>query len=42
MLGFTVDAWIAFANAASPSEALLLLDAQPEEVKLAFDKFADV
>ena len=33
--------WIAFANAASPSEALQLIDAQPEEVKLAFDIVRD-
>jgi DNA-binding MarR family transcriptional regulator len=41
VLNFTVDAWIAFANAASPSEALQLLDTQPEEVKLAFDIVRD-
>jgi len=41
VLGFTVEAWIAFANAASPSDALQLLDTQPEEVKLAFDTVRD-
>ncbi len=38
---FTVDAWIAFAKAASPAEALALLEEQPEEVKLAFESVRD-
>jgi hypothetical protein len=42
VLGFMVDAWIAFAKCTSSVEALALLDAQPEEVKLAFDTVRDV
>ena len=41
MLSFTVDAWIAYAIAASPADALALLDSQPEEVRLAFDSVRD-
>lgn len=41
VLSFAVDAWIAFANTAFSGEALALLDAQTEEVKLAFDTVRD-
>lgn len=41
VLGFMVDAWIAFAKCTSPTEALAQLDAQPEEVRLAFETVRD-
>jgi tetratricopeptide (TPR) repeat protein len=41
VLSFMVDAWIAYAKCASASEALEMLDAQPDEVKLAFETVRD-
>lgn len=41
VLSFTVNTWIAFAKCTSAVEAFALLDAQPEEVKLAFDTVRD-
>ena len=36
-----VDAWIAYAKCSSATEARELLDAQPDEVKLAFETVRD-
>lgn len=41
VLSFMVDAWIAYAKCASAKEARELLDAQPDEVKLAFETVRD-
>jgi tetratricopeptide (TPR) repeat protein len=41
VLSFMVDAWIAYAKVTSASEARELLDAQPDEVKLAFETVRD-
>jgi tetratricopeptide (TPR) repeat protein len=41
VLGFMVDAWIAYAKVTSAREARELLDAQPDEVKLAFETVRD-
>jgi tetratricopeptide (TPR) repeat protein len=41
VLGFMVDAWIAYAKVTSANEARDLLEAQPDEVKLAFETVRD-
>ena len=41
VLSFMVDSWIAYAKVTSASEARELLDAQPDEVKLAFETVRD-
>ena len=41
VLSFMVDAWIAYAKVTSASAARELLDAQPDEVKLAFETVRD-
>ncbi|TDU64124.1 tetratricopeptide (TPR) repeat protein [Prosthecobacter fusiformis] len=41
VLSFMVDAWMAYAKVTSASEARELLDAQPDEVKLAFETVRD-
>ncbi len=41
VLSFMVAAWIAYAKVTSASEARELLDAQPDEVKLAFETVRD-
>ena len=41
VLSFMVEAWIAYAKVTSANEARELLDAQPDEVKLAFETVRD-
>lgn len=41
VLSFVIDAWVAYAKVTTASEARALLDAQTEEVKLAFDTVRD-
>ena len=41
VLSFMIDAWIAYAKVTSANEARELLDAQPDEVKLAFETVRD-
>jgi tetratricopeptide (TPR) repeat protein len=41
MLVFVIETWVALAKVASAREALELLEAQPDEVKLAFETLQD-
>ena len=41
LISFLVDAWIALANLAGPSEALQLLESQSSEVQLMFEVVSD-
>lgn len=41
VVGFLLDAWLAYAQVATAAEALKLLEAQPAEVRLIFEALSD-